>query len=136
MRRPGLALAAGVAVLATVALPAFSLPTESHGLAELPAGSEVRQATERAAELTGFTGPIQIFTDDEQAAAEIAAATAASSGIKSVSGVASAPGPHYLVEAVLAAVPSRGRRRPCTGRPQPRRRRSPPGAEPRPSSAG
>jgi RND superfamily putative drug exporter len=105
MRRPGLALAAGVAVLATVAVPAFSLQTESHGLAQLPAGSEVRQATERAAELTGFTGPIQIFTDDRQAAAEIAAAVARLPGIRSASGIASTDGSHYLVEAVLAADP-------------------------------
>lgn len=105
MRRPGLALAAGVALLAAVAVPAFSLQTESHGLAQLPADSEVRQATERAGELTGFTGPIQIFTDDKQAAAEIATASAGIPGIRSASGVASTDGSHYLVEAVLAADP-------------------------------
>ena len=105
MRHPGVALAVGAAVLGTVAVPAFSLKTESHGLAQLPVDSEVRQATERAAELTGFTGPIQIVTDDEQAAAEIAAATAELPGIRSVSGVASTAGPHHLVEAVLAADP-------------------------------
>ena len=105
MRRPALALAAGVAVLATAALPAFWLRTETHGLAQLPAHSEVRQATERAGALTGFTGPIQIFTDDRQAAAQIAAALAGLPGLRSVSGVASTAGPHYLVEAVLAADP-------------------------------
>jgi RND superfamily putative drug exporter len=105
MRRPGLALAAGVALLATIAVPAFSLRTESHGLDQLPANSEVRQATERVGELTGFTGPIQIFTDDQQAASEITAATAELPGIRSTSGVASTDGSHYLVEAVLAADP-------------------------------
>jgi uncharacterized membrane protein YdfJ with MMPL/SSD domain len=105
MRRPGLALAAGVALLATVAVPAFSLRTESHGLDQLPSGSEVRQATERAGELAGFGGPIQIFTDDRRAAAEIAAAVARIPGIRSASGLASTDGSRHLVEAVLAADP-------------------------------
>ena len=104
MRRPVVALVAGAAVMLAIASPLLSMTTFNRGLEELPANSEVRVATERAAALAGpgFSSPVHVVTTFEPTA--LARRIAAVPGVVSVSQPARATdGAHWLVDARIAA---------------------------------
>jgi RND superfamily putative drug exporter len=104
MARPLLALSVGTLAMLGLAIPVPAIQTLNRGLEQLPRGSEVRAATERAVALAGpgLTGPVHVLVDDR---AEADAARARVTGIPGVAAVgptlASADGRHYLVEVTL-----------------------------------
>jgi RND superfamily putative drug exporter len=105
MRRPVLFFSLGAAFLLLVASPLLVLRTETRNLDQLPKGSEVRAATVRAAQLAGpgFLGPIQLITDDRDAARAVYDAVKRVPELASVTPpVASPGGGEYLVQAVPA----------------------------------
>lgn len=105
MRRPVLFFSLGAAGLLLLASPLISLRTETRNLDQLPRNSEVRAATVRAGQLAGpgFLGPIQLITNDRDAAHAVYSAAKGVPGVASVtSPVASPGGGQYLVQAVPA----------------------------------
>jgi uncharacterized membrane protein YdfJ with MMPL/SSD domain len=105
MRRPVLFFSLGAAFLILVALPTLSLSTQIRNLDQLPRDSEVRAATEKAAQLAGpgFLGPIQLIVNDRSAAQAIHDSVARVKDVASVTQpVRSQGGGSYLVEAVPA----------------------------------
>lgn len=105
MRRPLLFFSLGAALLLLVASPLLSLRTQTRNLDQLPKNSEVRAATERAAQLAGpgFLGPIELITNDRRAARAVYAAVKRVPELASVTPpVASRGGGEYLVQAVPA----------------------------------
>ena len=105
MRRPLLYFTVGAAGLLLVASPLVSLRTQTRNLDQLPRGSEVRDATVRAAQLAGpgFLGPVQLITDDRTAADAVYTAAKRVSGVTSVAApVASRGDALFLVQAVPA----------------------------------
>jgi uncharacterized membrane protein YdfJ with MMPL/SSD domain len=105
MRRPVLFFSLGAAFLIVVALPTLSLSTQIRNLDQLPRDSEVRAATEKAAQLAGpgFLGPIQLIVNDRSAAQAIHDSVARVKDVASVTQpVRSQGGGSYLVEAVPA----------------------------------
>ena len=103
MRRPLLFFSLGAAALLLVASPLISLRTQTRNLDQLPKNSEVRAATERAAQLAGpgFLGPIELITNDRDAARAVYAAVKRVPELASVTPpVASRGGGEYLVQAV------------------------------------
>jgi RND superfamily putative drug exporter len=104
MRRPWPFLLAGVAVMLVLASPLLGMQTFNRGLNELPAGSEVRAATERAMALAGpgFASPVHVLVRGDAAA--VARRIAAVPGVVSVSPPArSSDGRLWLVDAHVAA---------------------------------
>ena len=104
MRRPVAFLVGGAGLLLVLASPLLAMQTFNRGLNELPAGSEVRAATERAMALAGpgFSSPVHVVTTRPPAA--LARGLAAVPGVVSVSPpVRSSDGSHWLVDARIAA---------------------------------
>ncbi|HYA09765.1 MAG TPA: MMPL family transporter, partial [Gaiellaceae bacterium] len=104
MRRPVVALVAGASLMLVIASPLLGMTTFNRGLEELPASSEVRVATERAAALAGpgFSSPVHVVTTEQPSA--LARKLAAVPGVVSVSPpVRSTDGAHWLVDARIAA---------------------------------
>ena len=104
MRRPWLYLLGGAAVMLVLALPLLGMQTFNRGLNELPPGSEVRAATERAMAIAGpgFASPVHVLVRRD--------AVAVGRRISRVSGVLSVSppmpergGPLRLVEVSIAA---------------------------------
>jgi len=104
MRRPVAALVAGASLMLVLASPLLGMTTFNRGLQELPANSEVRVATERAAALAGpgFSSPVHVVTTEQPSA--LAQRLASVPGVVSVSPpVRSTDGAHWLVDARIAA---------------------------------
>ena len=104
MRRPVVSLVAGAAVMLVIASPLLAMTTFNRGLEELPANSEVRVATERAAALAGpgFSSPVHVVTSTPPST--LARRLAAVPGVLSVSApVRATDGAHWLVDARIAA---------------------------------
>ncbi|HEU4450934.1 MAG TPA: MMPL family transporter [Gaiellaceae bacterium] len=108
MRRPGLALLGGTALMLLLASPVLALHTENRGLNQLPRDAEVRAATERAASLAGpgLSAPVHVFVDDAETAAAVADGVRALPAVADASDpVPSGDGSWYLVETTLAVDP-------------------------------
>jgi uncharacterized membrane protein YdfJ with MMPL/SSD domain len=106
MGRPVLFLAAGAAVMLVLAAPLLAMRTFNRGLQELPAGSEVRAASERAAALAGpgFASPVHVIVNGDGVA--LARRLAGMPGVASVSGpVPSVDGTRALVDVRVDAQP-------------------------------
>jgi uncharacterized membrane protein YdfJ with MMPL/SSD domain len=106
MRHPIPFLAAGAAVMLALAAPLVAMKTFNRGLQELPAGSEVRAATERAAALAGpgFASPVHVIVGGDGTA--LARRLAGLPGVSSVSGpVQSVDGTRALVDVRIDAPP-------------------------------
>jgi uncharacterized membrane protein YdfJ with MMPL/SSD domain len=102
MRRPVPALIAGVAVMLTLALPLFWMTTLNRGLDELPAGAEVRVATERAQQLAGPAAGAPIYVVTDSRPGTLGRRLAAVPGVVSVSEpVRSSDGSRWLTAARL-----------------------------------
>jgi uncharacterized membrane protein YdfJ with MMPL/SSD domain len=104
MRRPVASLLCAAALLLVLASPLLAMQTFNRGLEELPAGSEVRAATERAMALAGpgFASPVHVVTTAPAAA--VARRVAAVPGVVSVTRpVRSRDGTHWLVDARIDA---------------------------------
>ena len=105
MRRPLLYFTLGAAGLLLVASPFLALRTQTRNLDQLPKGSEVRDATVRAAGLAGpgFLGPVQLITNDRAAARRVYAAAKRVPNVARVEApVAANGGTSFLVQAVPA----------------------------------
>jgi RND superfamily putative drug exporter len=105
MRRPLLFFILGAAGLLLVASPLVALRTQTRNLDQLPRSSEVRAATVRAAELAGpgFLGPVQLITDDRDAADAVYTAAKRVPQVARVTPpAASRAGDRFLVQAVPA----------------------------------
>lgn len=112
MRRPWPYLLAGAALMLVLASPLLSMQTFNRGLNELPPGSEVRAATERAMALAGpgFAAPVHVVLprNPSRTARRIAAVP----GVVSVtSPVRERNGRLWLVDAHIAAQPESVRAR-------------------------
>jgi uncharacterized membrane protein YdfJ with MMPL/SSD domain len=106
MRRPVAAIAAGAAVMLVLAAPLLAMKTFNRGLDELPAGSEVRVATEHAQALAGpgFASPVHIVTPGRPTL--LARHVAALPGVAAVGPpTRSADGSRWLLDVRLAAQP-------------------------------
>jgi uncharacterized membrane protein YdfJ with MMPL/SSD domain len=106
MRRPWPFLLGGVAVMLLLASPLLGMQTFNRGLNELPTGSEVRAATERAMAVAGpgFAAPVHVVVRGDPAAA--ARRIAAVPGVVSVTRpVPSRGGSAWLVDARISAQP-------------------------------
>jgi uncharacterized membrane protein YdfJ with MMPL/SSD domain len=106
MQRPWPFLLAGVAVMLLLAAPLLAMQTFNRGLNELPAGSEVRVATEHAMALAGpgFSAPVHVIVPRDADA--LARRLAAIPGVASVSApVRSTDGTRWLVDARISAQP-------------------------------
>jgi uncharacterized membrane protein YdfJ with MMPL/SSD domain len=106
MRRPWPFLLAGAAAMLLLAAPLLSMTTFNRGLNELPKGSEVRAATERAMALAGpgFAAPVHVIVPGD--AAGTARRLAHVRGVVSVTRpVASRDGSRWLLDAGIAAQP-------------------------------
>jgi uncharacterized membrane protein YdfJ with MMPL/SSD domain len=104
MRQPWPFLLAGVAVMVLLASPLLAMQTFNRGLNELPPGSEVRVATERAMALAGpgFAAPVHIILSQNPVA--ISQRIAAVPGVLSVSSpIRERNGSLWLVDARIAA---------------------------------
>ena len=104
MRRPVAFLVAGASVMLALAAPLLAMQTFNRGLQELPAGSEVRAATERAMALAGpgFSSPVHIVLAHPPGA--LAGRIAAVPGVVAVSAPArSANDSHWLLDARIDA---------------------------------
>ena len=106
MRRPVPFLAAGAGAMLVLAAPLVAMQTFNRGLQELPAGSEVRAATERAAALAGpgFSSPVHVIVAGDATA--LARRLAGIPGVVSVTApVRSVDGPRQLVDVRIDAQP-------------------------------
>jgi uncharacterized membrane protein YdfJ with MMPL/SSD domain len=106
MRRPWPFLLGGVALMLFLASPLLRMQTFNRGLNELPAGSEVRVATERAMALAGpgFAAPVHVIVRSDPASA--ARRIAAVPGVVSVTRpMPSRSGSLWLIDARIAAQP-------------------------------
>lgn len=106
IRRPWPYLLAGVAVMLLLASPLLAMQTFNRGLNELPAGSEVRAATERAMEIAGpgFAAPVHVVVRSDPLST--ARRMAAVPGVVSVVPPAREQnGSRWLVDARIAAQP-------------------------------
>jgi len=106
MGRPWPFLLAGTAAMLLLASPFLAMTTFNRGLNELPKGSEVRAATERAMALAGpgFAAPVHVIVPDGAAAA--ARRIARVRGVDSVTRPApSRDGSRWLIDARIAAQP-------------------------------
>jgi RND superfamily putative drug exporter len=104
MRRPVAFLAGGTAFMLLLAAPLLAMQTFNRGLNELPAGSEVRAATERAMALAGpgFSSPVHVVTTGPPGT--LPRRLAAVPGVISVAPpVRSSDGSHWLVDARIDA---------------------------------
>jgi RND superfamily putative drug exporter len=104
MRRPAAFLAGGTAFMLLLAAPLLAMQTFNRGLNELPAGSEVRAATERAMALAGpgFSSPVHVVTTGPPGT--LPRRLAAVPGVISVAPpVRSSDGSHWLVDARIDA---------------------------------
>jgi uncharacterized membrane protein YdfJ with MMPL/SSD domain len=104
MRRPVVFLTASVAVMLVLASPLLGMQTFNRGLNELPPGSEVRAATERAMALAGpgFSSPVHVVTTVRPV--DLTRRLAAIPGVVSAGApVQSSDGSHWLVDARIAA---------------------------------
>jgi uncharacterized membrane protein YdfJ with MMPL/SSD domain len=106
MRRPVAFLVAGAGAMLVLAAPLVAMQTFNRGLQELPAGSEVRAATERAAALAGpgFSSPVHVIVPNGGAA--LARRLEGLSGVVSVtSPIRSSDGSLQLVDVRIDAQP-------------------------------
>ncbi len=106
MRRPWLFLLGGAATMLLLASPFLAMQTFNRGLSELPAGSEVRVATERVMALAGpgFASPVHVVLQRDAPA--VARRIAAVPGVLSVTPpVRETGGALWLVDARIAAQP-------------------------------
>lgn len=106
IRRPWPYLLAGVAAMLVLASPLLTMQTFNRGLNELPPGSEVRAATERATAIAGpgFAAPVHVVVRRDPAS--IARRMAAVPGVVSVaSPTRERKGALWLVDARIAAQP-------------------------------
>ena len=104
MGRPVAFLVAGASVMLALAAPLVAMQTFNRGLQELPAGSEVRAATERAMALAGpgFSSPVHIVLAHPPGA--LARRIATVPGVVAVSApVRSSDGSHWLLDARIDA---------------------------------
>jgi uncharacterized membrane protein YdfJ with MMPL/SSD domain len=106
MRRPVAFLVTGAAAMLVLAAPLLGMQTFNRGLQELPAGSEVRAATERAATLAGpgYSSPVHVIVRGDPT--DLARRLARIPGVSSVSGpVRSVDGTRALVDVRIGAQP-------------------------------
>ncbi len=106
MRHPVAALAGGAAAMLLLASPLLGMTTFNRGLDELPRGSEVRAATERAQAIAGpgFSAPVHVVTRGRPDV--LARRLAAIPGVASVSPpVPGTDGEHWLVDVRLGVQP-------------------------------
>jgi len=104
MRRPVAFLLGGAGFMLLLAAPLLAMQTFNRGLNELPAGSEVRAATERAMALAGpgFASPVHVVTTVRPAG--LRTRLAAIPGVLAVTApVRSSDGSHWLVDARIDA---------------------------------
>ena len=104
MRRPVAFLVGGTCFMLVLASPLLTMQTFNRGLNELPPGSEVRAATERAMALAGagFASPVHVITTARPHG--LRARLAAIPGVLSVTApVRSDDGAHWLVDARIDA---------------------------------
>ncbi len=111
LRRPLVITLAGVALLATIAIPALSLQLGTPGDASLPATETQRRAYDlRAAAFgPGFNGPLTVVVDARGAADPQAAVATVADSIRATGGVVSVSKATFNQQgdtAVLTAVPS------------------------------
>jgi len=101
MRRPVTGLAAGAAFMLVLAIPFLWMQTFNRGLDELPAGAEVRVATEQVQKLVGpgYGAPVHVVTHDPTLGRRLARIP----GVARVQPpVRSADGSEWLVDATLS----------------------------------
>jgi RND superfamily putative drug exporter len=113
LRRPLMITLAGAAVLAAVAVPAFSLQLGTPGDASLPVTQTQRRAFDLRATAfgPGFNGPLTVVVDAREAADPRAAVATVADRIRTTSGVVSVSKAAFNQQgdtAILTAVPSTG----------------------------
>ncbi|WP_285681864.1 MMPL family transporter [Actinoplanes sp. NBRC 103695] len=113
LRRPLLITLAGVALLATIAVPALSLQLGTRGDASLPVTETQRRAYDlRAAAFgPGFNGPLTVVVDARGVADPERAVAAVADSLRTTGGVASVSKATFNQRgdtAILTAVPSTG----------------------------